>query len=127
MVRPRVTEAPKARTGEVPASRHTEKVPGESKARPGALLSAWERVDARNKGSNFVKMVDLRRESGLDREAFDIEVKRLQKEGVFGLDTHEGIHSITPEEREAGIRVKFGGGRTDIQETNYIYVTRGDR
>ncbi len=71
-----------------------------------AFRAAFERLDRRNGGSNFVKLADLRRAlPALDRETFDACMNGLRLDGTFSLDSHEGLHgSLTPEERDAGVR-----------------------
>jgi hypothetical protein len=71
-----------------------------------AFRAAFEQLDRRNGSTNFVKLADLRRAlSEFGREAFDAELRKLRLSGLFSLDSHEGLYgSLTPEEREAGVR-----------------------
>jgi hypothetical protein len=71
-----------------------------------AFRSAFEALDRRNGSTNFVKLADLRDAlSEFNREDFDAGLRRLRMEGVFSLDSHEGLHgSLTSDEREAGVR-----------------------
>ena len=71
-----------------------------------AFREAFETLDRRNGKTNFVKLADLRRVlSDFDRHLFDAGLNRLRDADEFGLDSHEGLHgTLTPEEREAGMR-----------------------
>jgi hypothetical protein len=71
-----------------------------------AFRSAFEALDRRNGSTNFVKIADLRQAlSDFSREDFDAGLRRLRMEGIFSLDSHEGLHgSLTNDEREAGVR-----------------------
>lgn len=71
-----------------------------------AFREAFEALDRRNGKTNFVKLADLRRVlSDFDRHLFDAGLNRLRDADEFGLDSHEGLHgTLTPEEREAGLR-----------------------
>jgi hypothetical protein len=71
-----------------------------------AFRAAFEDLDRRNGSTNFVKLSDLRSAlSEFSREDFDAGLRRLRIEGVFSLDSHEGLHgSLTDDEREAGVR-----------------------
>jgi hypothetical protein len=73
---------------------------------PGAFREAFEQLDRRNGGTNFVKLADLRRMlAGFGREEFDLGLRALRLEGEFSLDSHEGLHgSLTDDERDAGVR-----------------------
>ncbi len=92
--------------------RHTALVgptSGEPDASPEfveAFRSAFEALDHRNGSTNFVKLSDLRQAlSDFSREEFDAGLRRLRMEGVFSLDSHEGLHgSLTNDEREAAVR-----------------------
>jgi hypothetical protein len=71
-----------------------------------AFRAAFEILDRRNGSTNFVKLADLRQAlSDFSREEFDAGLRRLRMDGVFSLDSHEGLHgSLTHDEREAGVR-----------------------
>jgi hypothetical protein len=71
-----------------------------------AFREAFDRLDRRNGSTNFVKLSDLRQAlPEFGREAFDAGLRALRIEGLFSLDSHEGLYgSITPEDREAGVR-----------------------
>jgi hypothetical protein len=71
-----------------------------------AFREAFEQLDRRNGATNFVKLADLRRALAVfGREEFDSGLRALRLRGEFALDSHEGLHgSLTPEEREAGVR-----------------------
>jgi hypothetical protein len=71
-----------------------------------AFRAAFEALDRRNGSTNFVKLSDLRQAlSEFSREDFDAGLRRLRMEGIFSLDSHEGLHgSLTNDEREAGVR-----------------------
>jgi hypothetical protein len=94
------------------AHRHTEpNVPSSHNASPPrdfvqAFRAAFETLDRRNGSTNFVKLADLRDAlSDFSREAFDAGLRKLRMDGVFSLDSHEGLHgSLTHDEREAGVR-----------------------
>jgi hypothetical protein len=87
------------------AQRQTE---GHSPARDfvQAFRSAFEALDRRNGSTNFVTLSDLRQAlSEFSREDFDAGLRRLRMEGIFALDSHEGLHgSLSDDEREAGVR-----------------------
>jgi len=53
-----------------------------------------------------VKLAELREAlSDFSREEFVAGLRRLRMDGVFSLDSHEGLHgSLTDEERDAGVR-----------------------
>jgi hypothetical protein len=70
-----------------------------------AFREAFERLDRRNGLTNFVKLIDLRRElADFDRDRFDAGLRQLRIAREFSLDSHEGLlKPLTPEEREAGI------------------------
>ena len=72
----------------------------------GDFREAFEHLDRRNGATNFVKLADLRRTlAWVGRDEFDDELRALRLRGEFSLDSHEGLHgSLTPEEREAGVR-----------------------
>ena len=78
--------------------------------RPGdfvqAFRAAFEILDRRNGSTNFVKLADLRDAlSEFSREEFDAGLRQLRMEGIFSLDSHEGLHgSLSDDEREAGVR-----------------------
>src|SRR5271166_5340722 len=71
-----------------------------------AFREAFDQLDRRNGFTNFVKLADLRRAmSAFGREEFDAGLQELRLAREFSLDSHEGLHgSLTPEEREAGVR-----------------------
>ena len=93
------------------AHRHAAPAPASSDAafRPRdfeqAFRAAFEILDRRNGSTNFVKIADLRTAlSQFSREAFDAGLRQLRMDGVFSLDSHEGLHgSLTHDEREAGV------------------------
>jgi hypothetical protein len=70
-----------------------------------AFRAAFDAFDRRNGSTNFVKLAELREAlSDFSREEFDGGLRRLRMDGVFSLDSHEGLHgSLTHEEREAGV------------------------
>ena len=84
--------------------------PSDGSFRPGdfaqAFRAAFEILDRRNGTTNFVKLADLRQMlSEFNREEFDAGLRKLRLDGVFSLDSHEGLHgSLSHEEREAGVR-----------------------
>jgi hypothetical protein len=98
----------------VAAHRHPAPVPSSSSSdrpfRPRdfaqAFRAAFEILDRRNGSTNFVKLADLRDAlSDFSREEFDAGLRTLRMDGVFSLDSHEGLHgSLSHEEREAGVR-----------------------
>ena len=71
-----------------------------------AFLAGFDLLDRRNGSTNFVKLADLRHIlSEFSREEFDAGLRQLRIDGVFSLDSHEGLHgSLTHDEREAGVR-----------------------
>jgi hypothetical protein len=71
-----------------------------------AFRAAFDILDRRNGSTNFVKLADLRDAlSEFSREDFDAGLRNLRMEGVFSLDSHEGLHgSLSHDEREAGVR-----------------------
>jgi hypothetical protein len=64
---------------------------------------AFERLD-RERGHNFVNLVDLRRAVPTDRATFDTELQNLRRAGRYTLSGAEGRDGISPEENLAGIR-----------------------
>ena len=68
-----------------------------------AFTVAFEQLDRRVGGHNFVSLVELRRLLPVDREQFDRELRKLRLAGKYSLSGAEGRHGISPEEREAGI------------------------
>ena len=84
---------------------------GDRRSRPdrdftSAFLEAFDQLDRHNGSTNFVKLADLRHAlSEFGREEFDAGLRQLRVDGVFSLDSHEGLHgSLTPQERDAGVR-----------------------
>ncbi len=71
-----------------------------------AFDEAFDRLDRRNGGTNYVTLADLRRElSSFDRDRFDAGLKQLRVEQRYSLDAHDGRHRPpSDEERAAGIR-----------------------
>jgi hypothetical protein len=71
-----------------------------------AFRAAFEILDRRNGSTNFVKLADLRQAlADFSRDDFDAGLRGLRMDGVFSLDSHEGLHgSLSHEEREAGVR-----------------------
>jgi hypothetical protein len=71
-----------------------------------AFRAAFDILDRRNGSTNFVKLADLRDAlSEFSREDFDAGLRKLRMDGVFSLDSHEGLHgSLSHDEREAGVR-----------------------
>ena len=71
-----------------------------------AFRAAFEILDQRNGTTNFVKLADLREAlANFSRDEFDAGLRKLRLDGVFSLDSHEGLHgSLSHEEREAGVR-----------------------
>lgn len=67
------------------------------------FAEAFDRLDRRDGGFNFVNLRDLRRELPADRETFDAELHRLRAAGRYSLSAAEGRHGVSPEERQAGI------------------------
>ena len=67
---------------------------------------AFEQLDRKNGSTNFVKLADLRHAlSDFSREEFDAGLRQLRLDGLFSLDSHEGLHgSLTHDERESGVR-----------------------
>jgi hypothetical protein len=84
--------------------------PAEGEFRPRdftqAFRAAFEILDRRNGSTNFVKLSDLRQAlANFSRDEFDAGLRGLRMDGVFSLDSHEGLHgSLSHEEREAGVR-----------------------
>jgi hypothetical protein len=80
--------------------------PAPSRDFPRSFLDAFERLDRRNGSTNFVKLADLRHAlSDFSHEEFDAGLRQLRIDGLFSLDSHEGLHgSLTHEERESGVR-----------------------
>ena len=68
-----------------------------------AFEEAFDRLD-RQRGHNFVSLVDLRREVRADRPTFDAGLLSLRRAGRFTLSAAEGRDGISPEENLAGIR-----------------------
>jgi hypothetical protein len=64
---------------------------------------AFNQINRRKGGHNFVSLVDLRREVPLARAVFDSELRKLRVAGRYTLSAAEGRHGITPQEREAAI------------------------
>lgn len=71
----------------------------------GSLRKAFDKLDRATNGRGLVRLVDLRQESGLDRDAFDAAMHRLRLDDVITLDSHEGRHGpLKPDEMDAAIR-----------------------
>ena len=70
-----------------------------------AFRQAFTRLDRRNGGNNFVRLLELRQAlPQFDRATFDAGLNQLRRQWEFSLEAHEGLHvQISPEERESGI------------------------
>jgi hypothetical protein len=68
-----------------------------------AFDAAFQRLDRKKGSHNFVSLVDLRRETAMERPIFDVELRKLRLAGRYTLSAAEGRHGICPEERAAGI------------------------
>jgi hypothetical protein len=68
-----------------------------------AFDEAYERIE-RERGHNFVSLVDLRRAIRSDRPTFDAGLQSLRRAGRYTLSAAEGRDGISPEENLAGIR-----------------------
>jgi hypothetical protein len=68
-----------------------------------AFDEAFAQLD-RQRGHNFVNLVDLRREIPADRQTFDAALQNLRRTGRYTLSAAEGRDGISPEENAAGIR-----------------------
>lgn len=103
---PVVPDVPRPAT--TPAASHLSPITTTRPARDfaEAFHRSFEALNHRNGSTNFVKLVDLRRElAEFDRDEFDAGLRQLVSDGKFSLDSHEGLHGpLTPEERDAGIR-----------------------
>lgn len=65
---------------------------------------AFDHLDRRSGGHNFVSLVDLRRDlSAFPRDEFNAGLRVLRQAGRFTLSSAQSKHGITAEEREAGI------------------------
>ncbi len=109
---------PEAPTRTAPANGHTSpsQVVGATPAslpRPTpsrefarSFLDAFDRLDRRNGSTNFVKLAELRHAlSDFSHDEFDAGLRQLRIDGLFSLDSPEGLYgSLTHEEREAGVR-----------------------
>jgi hypothetical protein len=89
-------------------NRVSSPAPPESKPTPAQPLGqkfdeVFDRLDRERGGHNLVSLVDLRRELGVERAAFDAELTKLRRAGRYSLSGAEGRHGITTEEKEAGI------------------------
>ena len=61
-----------------------------------------DRLD--RKGRNLVKIADLQRELGVDRDTLHFVVRRAQDSDRFGLDSSEGLAvQLTRDEIRAGL------------------------
>lgn len=71
-----------------------------------AFLVAFDRLDHRNGGTNFVRLHELRQAlAGVPRDSFDAGLRELRLRGVVSLDSYEGVTGpLPPEDRDAGIR-----------------------
>jgi|GEM_PF-2662602 len=82
-----------------------------------AFRQAFDEIDQRNRATNFVKLSELRRAlAEFGRGEFDAGLRQLRLDGLYSLNSHEGLHgSLTSEDREAG-----------VQEVGsfYIYASR---
>jgi hypothetical protein len=106
-VRPSSQHRAKAIEGHVSTPRAiVEKPQGSVRDFAQAFREAFDQLDRRNGFTNFVKLADLRKAvSAFGREEFDAGLQELRLAREFSLDSHEGLHgSLTPEEREAGVR-----------------------
>jgi hypothetical protein len=63
---------------------------------------AFDRLE-RQRGHNFVSLVDLRRVLATDRETFDNGLQSLRRAGRYTLSGAEGRDGISQEENVAGI------------------------
>jgi hypothetical protein len=70
-----------------------------------AFREAFERLDRRSGATNFIKLSDLRRAlPEFGRDEFDAGLRALRVEGLFSLDSHEGLYGmLTADERDAGV------------------------
>jgi hypothetical protein len=68
-----------------------------------AFEEAFDRLD-RQRGHNFVSLVELRQALRADRPTFDAGLQALRRAGRFTLSAAEGRDGISPEENQAGIR-----------------------
>jgi hypothetical protein len=64
---------------------------------------AFDRLE-RQRGHNFVSLVDLRRAVPVDRQTFDAGLQSMRRAGRYSLSAAEGRDGVTPEEQAAGIR-----------------------
>jgi len=64
---------------------------------------AFARLDRARGGNNLVSLVELRRALPAERSAFDQELKRLRREGLYSLAAAEGRHGLGDEERQAAL------------------------
>lgn len=95
--------APGATTAPEPVAEPAREEPTRDFAE--AFRAAFDAIDHRNRGTNSVRLLDLRNELGdFDRHRFDAGLRQLRVAREFALDSHEGLHRpLTPEERAAGI------------------------
>ena len=70
------------------------------------LAGAFGKIDARNGGTNFVKLSDLRAAMPqLSRAAFDKAFRAERQAGKWAMSPHEGVRGkLTAGEKAAGIR-----------------------
>jgi hypothetical protein len=68
-----------------------------------AFGEAFDRLE-RQRGHNFVSLVELRQAVRADRPTFDAGLQALRRAGRFTLSAAEGRDGISPEENLAGIR-----------------------
>lgn len=70
-----------------------------------AFDEAFEIINRRSGGHNFVSLVDLRDMlDGFSRTRFDAELRRLRREGRYTLSSTQSRHGIRGAEREAAIQ-----------------------
>jgi hypothetical protein len=69
-----------------------------------AFSVAFAQLDRQAGGHNFVSLVELRRVLAIDREQFDMELRKLRLAGRYSLSAAEGRHGVSPEQRDAGIQ-----------------------
>ena len=65
--------------------------------------AAFQRCD-NERGSNFVNLVNLRREANTDRKSFDAVLETVRREYRYTMSGAEGRFGITEEERAASIK-----------------------
>ncbi len=68
-----------------------------------AFDAAFDELDRRRGGHNFVSLVGLRAAVKAPPEQFDRQLQELRRAGSYTLSAAEGRHGISPEEQAAGI------------------------